>query len=81
MAVGLVRLARDTDGDVEVAEFLGLVLGFVEVADGAKAVGVAISRFGEQHVGRPQVFFDALETGGAGDGNAVRPGVVVALFP
>ena len=37
--VGLVGLAGLTDGSVEVAEFLGFVLGFVQVADGEEAVG------------------------------------------
>jgi len=36
----LIGFASGADGDVEIAEFLRLVLGFVEVADGAEAVGM-----------------------------------------
>jgi hypothetical protein len=70
--VGLMCLPRGADGGVEVGPSLGFVLGFVQVADRAEAVGVAVARFGEQDVGSADVLFDARETRGAGDGDAVR---------
>lgn len=39
-AVGLVSFAGGAYAGVEVGEFLRFVLGFVQVADGAQAVGV-----------------------------------------
>jgi hypothetical protein len=38
-AVGLVGFPSGADGGVEVEPLLGFVLGFVQVADRAKAVG------------------------------------------
>ncbi|MFQ5668330.1 MAG: hypothetical protein ACE5I7_18120 [Candidatus Binatia bacterium] len=38
----LVRFAGFADGVVELGPCLGFVLGFVQVADGAEAVGVAV---------------------------------------
>ena len=51
LAAGLVSFAGLADGVVEFGPFLGFVLGFEEVADGAEAVGVALAGLGEQDVG------------------------------
>ena len=74
-AAGLVGLTRIADRGVEGGEFLGLVLGFVEVADGAEAVGVAVAGFGEEDVGGAQVFLQTLNTGRARDRNGICTGM------
>ena len=53
-SIALIGLVGLTDGGVEVGPHPGLVLGFVKVVDDAEAVGVAVTRFGEQHVGGPE---------------------------
>ena len=45
---------------------VGLVFGFVQVADGQETVGVAVLVFGDEHPGGAEVLLDAFE--------AVRPG-------
>ena len=44
-AGGLVGFAGFADGGVQGGELLRFVLGFVQVADGAEAVGVAFAGF------------------------------------
>lgn len=60
---------------MEVTELLRLVLGFLQLADGAETLGVAVAGFGEQDVGSAQVFFDTLKAQGAGDRHRVRTGI------
>jgi len=77
-AVGLIRLSGGADGEVEGRPFLRFVLGFVQVADAAEAVGVAFAGFGQQDVGSSEVFLDARDTRSARDGDTVRSGITRA---
>ena len=49
-ALVLIRLPGLADGGMEVRPFLGVVLGFEEVADGAEVMGVALAGLGWQDV-------------------------------
>lgn len=49
-AVRLVFLAGGANGGMKVGKFLRFVLGFVQVADAAEAVDVAVAGLGEEDV-------------------------------
>jgi len=78
LAAALVGFAGTADGVVEFGPLLGLVLGFEEVAYGVEAVAVALAGLGEQDIGGSQVFSNALDAAGAGNGFGGRAGDVFA---